>query len=283
MQIQEKAAFVTGAASGIGFEIARALGLAGARVMLIDLDNTKVNAAVDSLKADGITAIGQTCDVSDEAAMRAAADAALAAFGGVDILVNNAGVSLGGETGSIPLEDWRWIIDINLMGVVHGTEIFTPILKARGGGHIINTASMAGHWASPGLSPYCATKFAVVGLSESQRIELEPHNIGVSVLCPGFVRTNIHNAHLNRPSGETYDDPEGLAAMTAFVENGMSPQTVGGLVVDAIRDNRLYIFTDPGMGAAIDVRRDIIQADYAACAENPRISDTHTPGAQKTA
>lgn len=271
MQIDGKTAFITGGASGIGFEIAKSLGEAGAQVMIADLDQAKVDDAVKALTAKGVTAFGTTCDVSDESAMRAAADKAVAELGGVDILVNNAGVSLGGETGTIPLKDWRWIIDVNLMGVVHGTEIFTPLLKARGGGHIVNVASMAGHWASPGLSPYCATKFAVVGLSESQRLELEADKIGVSVLCPGFVRTNIHNAHLGRPSGQTYDDSAGLEAMTAFVEGGMPADIVGGLTLDAIRDNRLYIFTDPDMGVAIDARRDMIQADYAACADNPRV------------
>ena len=178
-------AFITGGASGIGLSIAKALATRGVNIMLADLDSARLQDAAATIRAMGAEVDIVLCDVADEAMVRAAADATIQRFGKVHIIANNAGVATGGMAGNIAIKDWRWVVDINLMGVVHGTEIFLPLIKSHGeGGHILNTASMAGHVASPGMSPYHATKFAVVGYSEAVKAELAGQNIGVSVLCP---------------------------------------------------------------------------------------------------
>ena len=180
-----KVAFVTGAASGIGLALCRAYLNAGASVMMADInaEGLKIAAKEFSDKSDRVSTV--VCDVKSADSVNAAAKATIDAFGKIHIVVNNAGVGLGGFPGSIPLEDWRWITDINLLGVVYGVEAFVPLIQAHGeGGYIINTASMAGHVAAPGMAPYHATKFAVVGYSKALAQELKKINIGVSVLCP---------------------------------------------------------------------------------------------------
>lgn len=270
MKLQDKVAFVTGAASGIGLGIARALAARGVRVMLADLDGPGVEAAAAGL--DGAAAT--VCDVADIAAVRAAARATLDRFGRVDILVNNAGVSFGAEVGATALADWRWIVDVNLMGVVHGVETFVPLIKAHGqGGHIVNTASMTGFWAGlPGLSPYAATKFAVVGYAEAIRAELADHRIGVSVLAPGWVRTRIHQSHARRAGAADHEVPAVAETIGALVEGGIDPQVVGDWTADCIAAGRGYIFTDPHMRSLLDLRHQMIQADYDACARDPRFA-----------
>ena len=263
-EFNNKTAFITGGASGIGLEIARSLALRGANIMLADINEDELGNAKEDLAQTGQKIETVTCNVADEAAVRAAA-ATLEAFGEVHVLVNNAGVAIGGQAGSVNLDDWRWIVDINLMGVAYGVEIFTPLIKASGGGHIVNVASMAGHWASPGMSPYNATKFAVVGYSEGIRQELAPHNIGVSILCPAWVKTDIHRSAFARPSGGADESDPQFETMSNVIESGLDPKLVGEWTADSIAANRLYIFTHPEMRVAIDGRRDIIQADYEAC------------------
>lgn len=270
MELQGKVAFVTGAAGGIGLGIARALAARGTKVMLADLDRAGLDAAVATVG----DAAGVVCDVSDHGAMRAAADATLDRFGRVDILVNNAGVSFGAETGATDLADWRWIVDVNLMGVVHGVELFVPLIKAHGlGGHIVNTASMTGFWAGlPGLAPYAATKFAVVGYSDAIRAELAPHGIGVSVLAPGWVRTGIHHAHARRRGAGNHAVPAVAETIATLVEGGIDPQVVGDWTADCIAAGRAHVFTDPNMRSLLDLRHQAIQADYDACARDPRFA-----------
>jgi len=173
----------------------------------------------------------------------AARDAALARFPKIHFVINNAGVSLAGRPGQIPLQDWQWITDINVLGLVYGVEGFVPHMIGHGEpSHIVNTASMAGHMASPGMAPYHATKFAAVGYSESLALELAKTNIGVSVLCPTWVKSNIHNTSDKRPTAKE-----------------------GELVLKSIAAKRFYIFNDPEARAMIDVRRDAILKDYDAC------------------
>ncbi len=271
MILQDKVAFVTGAASGIGLGIARALAARGAKVMLADLDHAGLDAAVAAL-GDGVA--GVACDVADAQAVRAAAAATLDRFGRVDILVNNAGVSFGAEVGATSPADWRWIVDVNLMGVVHGVEAFVPLIKAHGtGGHIVNTASMTGFWGGlPGLAPYAATKFAVVGYSEAIRAELAPHGIGVSVLAPGWVRTRIHHAHARHRGPIEHAVPAVTETINALVESGIDPQVVGDWTADCIAAGRSHIFTDPDMRSLLDLRHQMIQADYDACVTDPRFA-----------
>lgn len=177
--ISGRIAFITGGASGLGFSMAKAFLARGASVMLADINPEGLAEAKASLQQPNHHVDTVVCDVADVESVRAAAKATVDRFGKVHLVVNNAGVSLTGRAGKIAIENWRWAVDINLMGVVHGVEVFTPILRAqKEGGHFINTSSMAGHVASAGAAPYIATKFAVVGYSEALRGELEPDELG---------------------------------------------------------------------------------------------------------
>tara|TARA_R110001599_G_scaffold10093_8_gene49998 strand:+ start:22145 stop:22996 length:852 start_codon:yes stop_codon:yes gene_type:complete len=258
-------AFITGGAAGIGLGIARAFARRGAKLMLADIDQSTLHVAAETLRAEGAEVATVVCDVADEAQMRAAAQATIDRFGKVHIVVNNAGVALGGMTGEIDLKDWRWIVDINLMGVVHGVEIFTPLIKSHGeGGHFINTASLAGHIAGPGMAAYHATKFAVVGYSEAMQQELAPADIGVSVLCPAWVRTNIHRSGFNKPTGGGDEADPRFKEMTKVIEGGIDPADLGEWAATCVEDNRLYIFSHPEFAVGIDMRYAAVKADYDA-------------------
>lgn len=271
-QFENKTAFVTGAASGIGLAISRAFAAAGSCVMMTDINAGGLKARADELRADfGQLIDYRHVDTTDAASVNAARDDAIKAFGAVHYLINNAGVSLAGKPGNIPLPDWRWIVDINLMGLVHGVESFVPHMAGHGeGGHIVNTASMAGHMATAGMAPYHATKFAAVGYSESLYHELAPLGIGVSVLCPTWVKSNIHNTSDHRPTAKTggvnaTKASPFYAQIKALIENGMEPERLADLVLKSINAGRLYIFNDPEAREAIDIRRSLILKDYDAC------------------
>ncbi|MEO0467315.1 MAG: SDR family NAD(P)-dependent oxidoreductase [Pseudomonadota bacterium] len=275
MDIKGKTAFITGGAGGLGLAMARAFGARGANIMLADIDEKAAKAVAADLASAGIEAAGCALDVRDAAAFDVAAKATVERFGAVHMVVNNAGVSLSGMTGEFALEDWRWIVDINLMGVVYGTECFTRLFKAQDeGGYILNVASMAGHGAFAGGGPYHATKFAVVGYSESLRHEFKKSNIGVSVLCPGFVQTGIGDSVLGAPSGTiSKDDPTVQFAQHA-VDTGLEPGPVAEWVAKCVEDGRFYIFTHAEMRDGIDVRRDRLAYDYdAALAHFATVAD----------
>lgn len=270
MDLAGRTAFVTGAGSGIGLAIARSLLAAGAQVMLADRDAERLTEARAELGADERIAT-VVCDVADPLSVAQAAETTRQRFAKIHILINNAGVSLTGRAGDTRLEDWRWIIDINLMGVVHGLETFVPLIRAHGeGGYVVNTASMAGHLAAPGLGPYTATKFAVVGLSETLRQDLAQDGIGVSVLCPGWVRTDIHNTARGRPSACLGGADS--APFVAEVESGIDPDLVGDWTVEGIRAGRFYIFTHPQMASFVEARYNALMRDYAACIADPRLA-----------
>ena len=266
---KNKTAFVTGAASGIGFALTKALIARGANVMMSDVDVDGLAAAAAAINcADQIGTVG--CNVADHGSVVAASEAVIQRFDHVHLVFNNAGVSLAGQNGSIAIEDWRWIVDINLMGVVHGTEVFLPLLRSHGeAAHVVNTASMAGHIASAYMSPYHASKFAVVGYSESLYQELEGSNIGVSVLCPTWVKSNIYNTHGGAPSllnsDNDFTDSPVYQMSKQLIDNGMSAEDFADLTLGAIAQERFYVFNDPEARAAIDSRRDHILVDYDAC------------------
>jgi NAD(P)-dependent dehydrogenase (short-subunit alcohol dehydrogenase family) len=258
-----KTAFVTGGAGGIGLAMARAFAKAGMKVMLADIEAKALQAALDGLRQISPEVRGTVCDVADAASVDRAAQATFDAFGRVHVVCNNAGVAAGGGIDHISLDNWRWVIDVNLMGVLHGVRSFLPHIRAHGeGGHIVNTASMAGMESGLGFSPYGASKFAVVSMSEGLAAQLAPHGIGVSVLCPSFVRTRIGESGRNRPG--RYGEPQPLdpaspaAAMVAEIarqiEAGLDPDSVAARVLNAIRENELYIFTHSGMRAQVEAR-----------------------------
>ena len=258
-----KTAFVTGGAAGIGLALGRAFAQSGMKVMLADIEADALQAAVKSLQEISPDISGTICDVADAASVERAAQAAFDAFGKVHVVCNNAGVAAGGGIDHISLDNWRWVIDVNLMGVLHGIKSFLPHIRAHGeGGHIVNTASMAGMQGGLGLSPYGASKFAVVSMSEGLNLQLKPHGIGVSVLCPSYVRTRIGESGRNRPErygqSQPLDPASPAAAMVAAIaENiqaGLDPAFVAARVLAAIREDQLYVFTHQGMRAEVEGR-----------------------------
>jgi NAD(P)-dependent dehydrogenase (short-subunit alcohol dehydrogenase family) len=265
----DKTAFVTGGASGIGLALGRAFAEAGMKVMLADVEAGALDQALHNLSNHGNRVQGIRCDVGDAESVERAARATFDAFGNVHVVCNNAGVAAGGGIDNISIDNWRWVVDVNLMGVVYGIRSFLPhMLKHREGGHIVNTASMAGMINGMGFSPYAATKFAVVAMSEGLAMQLQPHGIGVSVLCPEFVRTRIGESGRNRPPryGEAPPlDPASPAAQVVAeiarrLEAGIDPAQVAARVLEAIRNDQLYIFTHPQMRQAVDGRFAAIQA-----------------------
>jgi NAD(P)-dependent dehydrogenase (short-subunit alcohol dehydrogenase family) len=280
-QFRGKTAFITGGASGIGLAMGRAFAEAGMKVMLADIERDALAAAVTSIAPNG-NVRGSVCDVADPDSVERAAQETFSTFGNVHVLCNNAGVAAGGGIDVISVDNWRWVIDVNLMGVVHGLRSFLPQMRRHGeGGHIVNTASMAGLNAGLGFSPYAASKFAVVAMSEGLAAQLAPHGIGVTVLCPSFVRTRIGESGRNRPPryGEAPPlDPAGpsaqmIADLAKRIEAGLDPAEVAARVVGAIKENELYLFTHPNSRAEVDRRFAAIQAAMdAVVAKSRRIS-----------
>jgi NAD(P)-dependent dehydrogenase (short-subunit alcohol dehydrogenase family) len=253
-QLEGRVAVITGGASGIGLGIARAFAAAEARLALFDVEESALAAAESELTERGAEVIGVRADVSDAASMDAAACQVEKRFGRVHVLCNNAGVLVQRPLAESSVADWRWLVDVNLFGVVNGLERFLPGMRAHGeGGHVVNTSSVAGLLALPGLGVYSATKFAVLALSETLRAELASEGIGVSVLCPGGVRTRIHEAGRNRPDAlGGPDEAAGRSRATdAAVETGMHPDRVGECVLRAVQRNDLYVLTHPEFREAV--------------------------------
>jgi len=267
----DKVAFVTGAASGIGYALCEALLAKGAKVMMADIDKSGLADALKRLGGTSASLASVHCDVRDAASVKAAADKTIETFEKIHIVMNNAGVGLAGRSGRTALQDWQWIVDINLMGVVYGVEIFTPLIKAHGeGGHFLNTASMAGHMTTEYMPPYHATKFAVVGYSESIAQELSQHDIAVTCLCPTWVKSNIGSSGDNRPSaaGQAARENQHLESaqnsVAALVANGMEASRMANLTLAMMADRRMHVFNDPEARPAIDIRAKALSADYDA-------------------
>jgi NAD(P)-dependent dehydrogenase (short-subunit alcohol dehydrogenase family) len=256
-----KTAFVTGAASGIGLGIATALSQAGVKVMLCDIEEQALARALAELQLTNADVDAVKADVSLKPELQAAADATVARYGKVHILVNNAGVGGGSGTyGQWTDASWDWVLGVNLMSVIWGIEIFGPLIEAHGeGGQIVSTASIAGLISNTG-SGYNVSKYGVVALSEGLRGTLASRGIGVSVLCPGFIRTQIAKSRRNVPqrlAGAIPDAAfEGPRAefVRERISNGIDPLYVGELVREAIENDWPYIFTDTEFEPAIDTR-----------------------------
>jgi NAD(P)-dependent dehydrogenase (short-subunit alcohol dehydrogenase family) len=262
--VEGKVAFITGGASGMGLGMARAFAKAGMKVMIGDIEAGPAQKAADELKGKGLDAACVQVDVTKQESMQAAAEQTFKTFGKVHVLCNNAGVAVGGYSETCNMRNWKWVVDVNLWGVVYGLQAFVPrILEQDEGGHVVSTASMAGMVGLRGAGPYNATKFAVVGMMETCAADHRKHNIDASVLCPGIVATNIGNSGRNRPEeyGGTVkpSDKDNTAAMLA---QGLNPDIVGDLVLEAIRENQFYIFTDPSLKHLIETRCERIIAGY---------------------
>jgi NAD(P)-dependent dehydrogenase (short-subunit alcohol dehydrogenase family) len=258
-----KVAFVTGAASGIGLGIATALAQEGVKVMLADIEQEPLDAALAKLRQTNADVEGVIADVSLKEQLQAAADATIERFGKVHILVSNAGIGGGAGYGQWTDASWQWTMGVNLMSVIWGVEIFGPLIESHGeGGHIVNTASIAGLVAA--VSPqYNVTKFGVVALSETLRLPMSMKNIGVSVLCPGVIRTRIMESSRNVPDRfagkiESPEIPPELQPLmeqfAAAMANGIDPLYVGELVCEAIREDWPYILTDTEFEPMVEAR-----------------------------
>jgi NAD(P)-dependent dehydrogenase (short-subunit alcohol dehydrogenase family) len=258
--LRDKVAVITGGASGIGKAVAVRTAAEGMKLVLADIEEPALEATASVLTAAGADVLAVVTDVSDASSVQALRDRALQHFGAVHLVHNNAGVGVGGPIWEVTEEEWRWILGVNLCGVVHGISAFVPVLLEQGEGHVVNTASIAGLSATPGLGPYTATKHAVVAISESLFKDLRAAGapIGVSVLCPGFVQTGIAQSDRNRPDWAPEHDPQSAGERTSFiqamVDAGIEPQTVADRVVDAVRDGTFYILTHPEMKPAIALR-----------------------------
>ncbi len=254
-----KTALVTGAAQGIGLGICRALAKAGANVAMADIAPDVLEAARAGLEREGAHAIAVPLDVSDAAAFERAASAAEQRFGKLHILVNNAGVAAPPKSASaIMLEEWNWLLGVNLYGVIHGVRAGLPLIRKHGeGGHVVNTASIAGLQVRPGRGTggYAATKYAVVAFSEALEQELAGSGIGVSVLCPAAVNTAIYLAGRRRPPrfGGPFE-PLQPGPQHIALADGLAPDEVGERVVQAMRDEEFFIFTHEEPRAWIEAR-----------------------------
>jgi NAD(P)-dependent dehydrogenase (short-subunit alcohol dehydrogenase family) len=272
-----KTAVISGGAEGIGFSIAKALGEEKMNIVLTDIDKENLEKATLELESAGVPVLAVVLNVADEAQWQEVAERAVARFGNVHMVVNNAGVT--GDAGAIEDQNtkgWQWALEVNLMGVVYGAKVMIPLIKEHGeGGWLVNVASMAGFGGIPYGGVYNATKSAVVALSESWAAELTDHGIGVSVLCPGFVQTRIHESHRNRPAQYQSDDANSGATSPfalkgkELVENGIEASIVGKRLVEALNSGEMYIFTHANYRSAIKERFNAIDAAFESAAQSP--------------
>jgi NAD(P)-dependent dehydrogenase (short-subunit alcohol dehydrogenase family) len=265
--LRGKVAVITGGASGIGRAVAERAAAEGMKVVLADIEESPLNLTAGALESSGAEVEAVVADVSNGSDVEALRDRALERFGAVHLVHNNAGVGVGGLLWTVPTADWKWILGVNLWGVINGIRAFVPLLVEQGEGHVVNTASVAG-LTSPGLlGPYNATKHAVVTISETLYRDLGVigASVGVSVVCPGFVRTYIAESERNRPGWApvSEDDPLTEASrdmVRQMVDEGIEPSRVADRVIDAVRTDTFYVLTDDVSRSMVEVRmRDILE------------------------
>lgn len=265
--IEGKVAFITGGGSGVGLGMAKVFTTAGMKVVIADVREDHLDAALNELAGRDVHAI--KLDVTDRAAMEQAAAETERVFGKVHVVCNNAGINLFNDIGAATYTDWDWVLGVNLGGVINGVQAFVPRLKAHGeGGHIVNTASMAAFLAGPGAGIYTCSKFAVRGLSEALRYSLARHGIGVSVLCPGLVKSAIYQSERIRPEHlqGTATDASFLTRLAEVHEFGMPPEEVASKVLRGIQRNDLYIFSHSEFK---DELRELFDSVLAALPDDP--------------
>ncbi len=266
-QLDGKCAVVTGAGSGIGQALAHAFAAAGMRVAIADVQADALRNTEDQLRSSGATVVATAVDVSDANAVREFAMRVDREFDGADVVCNNAGVFAGGLTWDRPVADFEWVMGVNFYGILHGIQAFVPGMIERGRtGHVVNTISAAGLFASAYSAPYTASKFAAFGLTECLAGELAAAGvpIGVTALCPGAVKTGIASSDRNRPAATaTEASPESEFVDRMLDENtelGMPPARTAAMVVDAVRSNRYLQLTGDGYATALRVRVDELLA-----------------------
>jgi NAD(P)-dependent dehydrogenase (short-subunit alcohol dehydrogenase family) len=252
--LQGRTVLVTGAGSGIGRETALLAAHRGADLAICDVDEAGLADVEASARALGRSVLARRVDVADREQMRGFADAVHEEAGVVDLLVNNAGVGLGAGLLESELEDWDWIVAINIMGVVHGCHFFLPPMVERGqGGHVANLSSAAGFYATPSLVAYSATKFAVLGLSESLREELQPHGIGVTAICPGIINTPITSS--SRMRGAAADPAARERVVALYRRRNYGPDRVARNILKAVERNRSVAPISPEAWFAYAMKR----------------------------
>ena len=288
-----RVAVVTGAASGIGKALALGFAGEGANVVLADIEEEPLRAAEAEVADHGVEALGVITDVTDADSVGALAQATIDRFGAVHMVCNNAGVGGGGLIRNQQLVDWKWVVDVCLWGVIHGVHHFLPHLIEAEESHIMSTASVAGLMSVPGLGPYNAAKYGVVAIMETLHLEMQRDrnaDVGVSVLCPGVVRTNIATAQRNRPAElrrerrprpegeaptETADARRRNANIAAALERGMDPAQVAAKVIEAMYERRFWVLSHPELLADVNHRN-----QQLADLENPTIYTSFTDGEQ---
>ena len=280
-KFEGRTAVISGGAEGIGLSIAKALGEQKMNIVLADIDEKNLLKSTAELESLGIPVLAALLDVADEMQWKSVAEKAVERFGKVHMVVNNAGV--GGDSGPIEnqeTEGWQWALGVNLMGVVYGAKVMTPLIKDHGeGGWILNVSSMAGMGGVPYSGAYTASKAAVVALSESWAAELQDKRIGVSVLCPAFVQTRIYDSERNRPNkykSENYqiENESSFSKQTKqMVKDGIDVSIVGKRVVEAINHGELYIFTHPNYRQVNQQRFNGIDEAFARSAQSPLLKD----------
>jgi NAD(P)-dependent dehydrogenase (short-subunit alcohol dehydrogenase family) len=264
---QGRVAVVTGAGSGIGLASATRFAEEGMKVVLADIQEDALLAAVAALKEAGHDVIGVRTDVSQCDQVQRLADQAIASYGKVNVVHNNAGVVRGGTLEELTMDDWQWVLGVDLWSVIYGVNIFLPLIKQAGEGHIVNTASSAGLQATPYIGPYNVAKFGVVGLTETLRLELDEINspIGASVLCPGAVQTRICESDRNREATGVAEGSESATDQTfkelagPIVAAGIAPTEVAGMIVAAIKNNDFWILTHSEWKKVMQERVDGLQ------------------------
>lgn len=278
-EFRDKVAVVTGAASGIGRAMAERFAAEGMKIVLADIEQGALAETEGEFKAKGARVLAVPTDVSKAGDVEALAKKTVDAFGAVHVVCNNAGVAVGGLSWERTLADWEWGLGVNLWGVIHGVRVFVPIMLAQGTeGHVVNTASMAGLTSIPLMSVYSVSKHAIVTLSEAMHHELAltGAKVRVSVLCPGWVNTRLMDSDRNRPA-EVANDPSTEAfqnTVRGLLATGLSTELVAEHVINAIRDEKLYILTHPDMKEGIRTRMEDILAE-----RNP-VFDPATLGGQ---
>ena len=274
-QVEGKTAFITGGASGLGLAMARSFTNAGMNVVVADVQDDALEAVANEFSESNASLITMKVDVTDRDAMEDAAERTLIEFGKVHVVCNNAGVAVSGNIAYMSYQDWDWVTRVNLDGVVNGVVSFVNRIKAHGeGGHFVNTASIAGQFGMQGLSVYNATKFAVVGMSEAMRQDLAPDNIGISVLCPGFVATNVFTSERNRPDAlggpNTAGFGEGLASATPeqqqqlqqMLASMLDPAVIGDMVLHAVQNDVFYILSHADFREQLTARGDELASSF---------------------
>ncbi len=267
--VRDKVAVVTGGGSGIGRGMARAFAGAGAKLVLADIEQGPLDAVVNELTAAGHAAIGVRTDVSKLADIEALAEATMDTYGAVHVLCNNAGVGTPAPIGQTSLADWEWTLNIDLWGPIYGVKTFLPLMEKQGEGHLNSTASMAGLLATASLGAYNVAKHGVVALMASLERDLRVAKspLRASVLCPGPINTNIVSSERNRPAdsaAQHIDTKQGERMWNMLSEalsQGMDPNDVGALVLDAVQTGRFWILTHPPMAGLVQAQVEAMMGD----------------------